>query len=115
VWSEFAERDGTLPPPDTFKWYQRLCRLYLEPLRQAFGVTIVHSGYRSRRRNLEVGGAPLSRHMPAIEPGAVAADVSCHSGTPREWYRALDRLSPGGLGLYPTHVHVDSRSKRARW
>lgn len=107
--------DGTLPPSSSFPAYKRLCEQYLEPLRRAYGPVIVHSGFRSAAYNATVGGAPASRHMPHVEPGAVAADVSCRSGTPREWYATLDELRPGGLGLYRTHVHVDSRGGRARW
>lgn len=53
--------------------------------------------------------------MPHVELGAVAADVSFKSGTPREWAAAADELQAGGVGLYRTHVHIDTRAKRARW
>lgn len=75
------------------------------------------SGYRTPAHNGQVGGAPHSLHLGRVgAPPAVAADVGCRSGTPREWYQALDELHPGGLGLYATHVHVDNRTGLvARW
>jgi len=81
----------------------------------AFGVCTVHSGWRSIERNELVGGARQSFHLGRRAPAAIAADVSFRSGSPRQWYAALDRLGPGGLGLYDTHVHVDNREGRARW
>jgi len=45
-----------------------------------------------------------------------AADFSCESGSPKEWYWFVADLGPGGLGLYPGHVHVDNRpGQLARW
>ena len=52
-------------------------------------------------------------NLPGLK--GAAADVRCARGTPRQWYAFLDRLDPGGLGLYVGHVHVDNRSGRARW
>jgi uncharacterized protein YcbK (DUF882 family) len=115
TWGEFAQRDGTLPPRATFDAYRRLCQLLLEPVRLAVGPIIVSSGYRSVAYNAGVGGAPASRHIPSSEPGAVAADVYGRLVTPRQLYEHFDRLGAGGLGLYPTHVHVDTRRLRARW
>jgi uncharacterized protein YcbK (DUF882 family) len=105
------------PPAALYDAYVDLARLFLEPLRLAYGVTTVHSGWRSTAHNLAVAGAPRSLHLGRRGAElAVAADVSCRSGTPREWYAALERLHPGGLGLYPTHVHVDNRRGiPARW
>lgn len=115
-WGEFAAAGGPLPPPQRWTEYVRLATLYLEPLRRAFGVCTVHSGYRTPAHNREVGGAPRSVHMANWDPPAVAADVSFQSGTPREWYEAAQRLGPGGLGIYSTHIHVDSRrGPAARW
>lgn len=114
-WAEFGQRDGTLPPRTAFPAYRDLCARFLEPLRALYGPVSVVSGYRTRAHNASVGGAPASRHMPSVEPGAVAADIVCARGTPAEWHAALDRLNPGGLGLYAGHVHVDNRRVRSRW
>jgi uncharacterized protein YcbK (DUF882 family) len=114
-WREFADAVGTLPPRLTFDSYVRLCQKYLQPLRDALGPVYVTSGFRSAARNRAVGGAPASRHVPTSEPGAVAADIHVPGRSPREVYAYLEQLRPGGLGLYPTHVHVDNRSVPARW
>jgi len=113
---EFYEA-GHAPPVWIVPALEELCSLYLEPLRRAYGATTVHSGWRSQAHNAAVGGAPASFHMGRRTPTlAAAADVSCRTGTPREWYAALLQLGPGGLGLYSTHVHVDNRpGQRARW
>lgn len=90
---------------------------YLQPLRNKFGKVVVHSGYRTRAHNQAVGGALHSFHIYIEHPGVAAADVSCERGTPAEWCRFLERRDPppGGLGRYPTSIHVDTRSGRARW
>lgn len=93
----------------------KLCRLYLEPLRLALGPVMLTSSYRTMTQNAAVGGAPASRHVPDNEPGVAAADLYVPGTSPREVYAYLDRLGPGGLGLYPTHVHVDTRRRVARW
>jgi Peptidase M15 len=95
---------------------RRLCRNVIEPLRAKFGRVIVHSGYRNAARNARVGGAPRSYHVMGLRDWQfAAADISFEHGTPAEWARAADRLGVGGLGEYPTHIHVDTRSGRARW
>jgi uncharacterized protein YcbK (DUF882 family) len=116
-WGEFWLHAGQEPPAELYPAYVALCRLYLEPIRQAFGVTTIASGYRTPEHNRAVGGAPQSVHMGRPgPPPAAAADFYCRSGTPRQWYDALARLSPGGLGMYVTHVHVDNRrGPVARW
>lgn len=112
---EFRMRDGRGLPT----WYREqlptLVTRYLQPLRNKFGPVTVHSGWRSDTHNQQVGGAPGSYHLNRIGRRGVGADVSAARGTPRDWYRFLEQLDPGGLGLYKTHVHVDTRPGRARW
>jgi zinc D-Ala-D-Ala carboxypeptidase len=112
---EFRCRDGTPVPIAALPGLQRLCRGYLEPLRQRFGPVTVHSGYRTQAHNRTVGGAPHSRHLYHLRPREPAADVTCQRGTPRQWHRFLDELGAPGLGLYPGFVHVDVRVGRSRW
>jgi uncharacterized protein YcbK (DUF882 family) len=113
--SEFRSPDKRHVPEAYATELQNLCIRYLEPLRERFGPVTVHSGHRSHRRNQAVGGAPLSFHLDRPGLAGAAADVSCARGGPAEWFRFLDGLGPGGLGLYPTHVHVDNRRGRARF
>lgn len=113
--AEFLSKDGEGMALGYLSELRQLCRVYLEPLRREFGVVTVHSGHRSARQNRRVGGAPQSRHLDLPGRAGAAADVSAARGRPADWYEFLDRLAPGGLGLYPTHVHVDNRRGRARW
>jgi uncharacterized protein YcbK (DUF882 family) len=112
---EFLSRDGAALPGFHRAKLLTLVRRHLEPLRAAYGAVEVVSGHRSQSHNERVGGAPRSYHL-AIRgrPGA-AADVKCANGSPGEWYRFLDAQGVGGLGIYPTFVHVDTRQTRARW
>lgn len=113
--SEFTSKDGEPVPRRSYFALRRLCRLYLEPLRERFGPVTVISGHRSTRHNAVVGGAPRSQHVYGQFGWGVAADVRCQIGSPREWAEFLDGLGAGGVGLYPTHVHCDNRRGRARW
>ena len=80
---------------------------YAEILRRQFGICTVHSGYRDPFHNAEVGGAPRSLHLDFN-----ALDITFRDGTPREWaseakFLGLDDW--GGVGLYPTFIHIDTR------
>lgn len=113
---EFAQHDGqSAIPVEHLTDLRRLCQVYLEPLRREFGAVTVVSGWRSQAYNASVGGAPLSYHRQVGQRHGAAADVRCKRGRPIDWYAFLDHLDPGGLGIYPTWVHVDNRAGRARW
>ncbi len=112
---EFASHDGAEFFAGASREYRRLCVLYLEPLRDRYGRCEIISGHRSRRQNEAVGGASQSFHMHLSGRHGVAADVRCAEGTPHDWRRFLDPLVTGGLGVYDSHVHVDTRHGRARW
>ena len=114
--SEFAQHDGRdRTPAEQLYWLTRLCTVYLEPLRAKFGPVTIVSGFRSPSYNAGVGGAPASFHTRRPDRRGAAADVKCARGRSSDWYRFLDSLDPGGLGIYPTWVHVDNRAGRARW
>lgn len=113
--TEFRCRDGTPAPPHSHDDLRNLCRTFLEPLRARYGPVRVISGYRTPSWNRRVSGAPRSFHLYERDRAGAAADIVASSGTPRQWYAALERLNPGGLGLYSGHVHVDNRRGRARW
>lgn len=115
IWREFRQRDGVMPPDFMWDPYLELVERFLQPLRDALGPVVVTSAYRSRAYNRRVGGAPASRHVPASEPGVAAADVTVPGRSPREVHQLLDQLGAPGLGLYRTHVHVDTRARPARW
>ncbi|HUT02558.1 MAG TPA: D-Ala-D-Ala carboxypeptidase family metallohydrolase [bacterium] len=80
---------------------------YAEVLRREFGPCTVHSGYRDPVHNKAVGGAKRSLHV-----AFNALDLSFRDGDPSEWadIALLDGLNQfGGVGCYPTFVHIDTR------
>lgn len=113
--AEFACHDGTPVPLHARRDVERLCQLFLEPLRSQFGPVTIVSGYRTAPYNRAVHGAPDSWHVYRRGRPGAAADVVCKLGTAADWYQALSRMDPGGLGRYSEHVHVDTRRGRARW
>jgi uncharacterized protein YcbK (DUF882 family) len=116
VLAEFDSRDGEKVPSAAVDELRELCRRYLEPVRRRFGATVILSGHRSRRHNQRVGGAPRSYHRYDLGGRTgVAADFRCATGSPSQWAAFLEASRPGGMGIYPGFVHVDSRSWRARW
>lgn len=98
----------------------------LQKLRTHFGASVyITSTYRSPSYNACIGGASASRHM-----SFNAIDFQCRRGTPRQWRDFLDNergvqddpLNPGetyqfkgGLGLYRSFVHIDTRPWVANW
>ena len=121
-YAEFNTKDGTPVPPAAYKGLDHLCKNYLEPLRKKFGPVSITSGYRHRTYNSLVGGESNSVHIydfPGRDGSAVAADITCASGTPAEWAAFLETLGVAGLGRYSSFVHLDNRDRmgwpRARW
>lgn len=108
----------TVPP----KQLERLGVLAaaLEVLREELGQPVnVISGYRCPKRNVAVGGAPLSRHL-----FGDAADLQVDGQTGvtllevAERLIAEGRMPEGGLGVYrskPLTLHYDCRGTKARW
>jgi hypothetical protein len=118
VLAEFHCKDSqrTPVPAAAVPALRRLVREVLEPMRTKFGVCTVWSGFRTDAKNAQVGGAANSQHLYHRTPKDVAADVTFAQGTPGEWADEADRLLPrGGVGRYPTFVHVDNRPSRDRW
>lgn len=97
---------------------KRLVSGVLQPLREAWGAPlIVVSGYRPPFHNASVGGALKSQHLTAS-----AVDIRPVVQTRAEVRRLLrlvenmivdDELRQlGGLGVYPSFLHVDVRQRR---
>ena len=87
----------------------------LDDLRERAGVPLrINSGFRCRVHNKKIGGADTSQHARGL-----AADV----GLPRDMTieelathaEHVPAFEQGGIGLYPTFIHVDVRGKKARW
>jgi len=75
----------------------------------------ITSSFRSLSYNKAVGGAPRSFHKVFK-----AADIQADCATPHEVYLILKGWRErgefkGGLGLYKTFVHIDTRGENKDW
>lgn len=87
----------------------------LDDLRDVYGPITITSNYRSEAYNRAVGGAPLSQHREFR-----ACDIQARDATPHEIAATLKQWRDrgkfaGGIGLYATFVHVDTRGTNATW
>jgi GH25 family lysozyme M1 (1,4-beta-N-acetylmuramidase)/peptidoglycan hydrolase-like protein with peptidoglycan-binding domain len=79
--------------------------------RDKFGVTTINSGYRDKKYNESIGGAPNSQHVKGK-----ATDIVCRGTSPLEVAMYAEALDLGGIGLYSTFTHIDTRTEnRAKW
>lgn len=106
--AEFASRDGA----DKVLVDDALVEL-LETIRaSAGGAVTINSAYRSPAHNAAVGGVSSSQHLYGRAADIVVAGASpLLVGQIAEYY--LDRR--GGIGVYQTFTHVDTRAIRSRW
>lgn len=84
----------------------------LDILRNKVGKPVhINSGYRTPKRNKEVGGAKYSYHMRGM-----AADIRVNGMTAKEIANELKKIIPCGCGIivYDTWVHFDTRTKAYR-
>lgn len=106
---------NSVPPRDLWPRIVPTVRL-VEAVREHFGPTRIHSAYRSPAYNRAVGGAATDSQHTHFR----ALDFSCATGTPAAWAALLRDLRAGGafqggIGVYRTFVHVDTRGTRADW
>ena len=106
---EFSSKDGA----DKVLIDDDLVKL-LENIREASGgksVTI-NSGYRSPEHNKAVGGVSNSQHVKGTAADIVVADTDPLTvGQIAEYYLN----TKGGIGVYKSFTHVDTRANRSRW
>lgn len=103
---EFACKDGS----DTI-YIDTLLVYYLQKIREHFGRPVrIHSAYRTPAYNKKVGGAQESQHVLGK-----AADIHIDGIEPKRIYDYANSIGVGGLGLYPSFVHIDCRVGRSRW
>lgn len=105
---EFASKDGA----DKVLVDDDLVTL-LEQIREAAGGAVtINSAYRTPAHNAAQGGVSSSQHLYGR-----AADIVVEGASPllvgqiAEYY--LDRR--GGIGVYKSFTHVDTRAIRSRW
>lgn len=88
----------------------------LDILRGQLGCPIrLTSIYRSPAYNSRIGGEKSSYHM-----RFQACDFQAATGKPTQWAASLKKIRSdgafkGGIGIYPTFVHVDTRGYNANW
>lgn len=103
------------PPPELWPNIVRTAWL-ADQVREYLGSPIrVLSAYRSPAYNSAISGASQSRHL-----SNDALDLQPLSCTPKKLHAALvgfreAGLFRGGLGLYPSFVHLDRRGSNADW
>lgn len=85
----------------------------LQAIRNHYGKAVnINSAYRTPTYNKKVGGATYSQHL-----YGTAADIRINGVKPKDLAAYIETLMPnyGGIGIYPTFVHVDIRDKKSRW
>ena len=102
---EFACHDGT----DEILIDGRLVR-YLQRERDLYGSTTINSGYRTPEYNKKVGGVANSQHV-----YGKASDTVCKNGSPLEVAMTAEAMGMGGIGLYSSFTHIDTRDGKSRW
>lgn len=123
---EFKCKDGTQVPLEFIPNVQELAN-NLQVLRDHLsnkyapakpnGVRLsLISGYRTTDYNTKVGGSPKSQHKKAK-----AGDLVSELLTPKKlgaeikMLIKLGKMKQGGVGIYPSFVHYDTRGTEARW
>jgi len=111
----FDRNLNTYPPKSKWKNIVPTLRV-LDDLRDEIRMPIrITSSYRSNKYNDNCGGAPKSLHKEFK-----ALDFQVTGANPSWLFSKLDRMRrqgefEGGLGLYSTFVHVDTRGSNATW
>lgn len=113
---EFECKDGSITPIEVWGNIQKLAE-ELQTLRDIIKKPIIIvSGWRSKEHNKAVQGSPKSQHLEGK-----AADIRVKGMTPDQIGRnirvaiAMGKMKEGGVGIYDTFVHYDTRGVKARW
>ena len=85
----------------------------LQKIRTHFGKAVtINSAFRTAAHNKKVGGAAHSQHLYGM-----AADIVVKGIKPKDVAAYAETLLPntGGIGIYSTFTHVDTRKTKSRW
>ncbi|MBQ7986612.1 MAG: DUF882 domain-containing protein, partial [Clostridia bacterium] len=105
---EFACKDGS-----DYILIDTVLVEFLQKIRDHFGKSVtINSAYRNATYNRKIGGVSNSQHVKGT-----AADIMVKGVKPEDVAKYAEYIMPdkGGIGLYGTFVHVDTRAKRSRW
>lgn len=116
---------NTLPPKELWPNIWPTLRVAQFIVRDTLGPTILSSVYRSPAYNRAIGSTNPANPRILTGPGSYhprfnAIDLSVRGVSPRRVYELLlaERRRgnwTGGLGLYRTFVHIDTRPSKATW
>ena len=112
---EFECRCGCKMPDFAKKNVEKLAE-NLQIIRNVLGRLDITNAYRCKPHNLDVGGSTNSQHLKGK-----AADIKSKTISPKEMIQIIEglikseKIDQGGLGLYNTFTHYDTRGTRARW
>lgn len=77
---------------------------------------VISSGLRTHRTNLETEGAALrSYHLPDQNGLFRAIDLVGSQARLKQYAEIFDTVPGLGIGIYPGHIHIDTRGRDARW
>lgn len=114
--NEFASKDGKPFPLQVIENLKFLS-VQLQTIRNEINKPIIiNSGYRSPEHNRKIGGASNSYHVKGM-----AVDFWVDGIEPIQLYQLIEslikqgKIVQGGLGLYNSWVHYDTRGFKARW
>lgn len=85
----------------------------LQKIREHFGKPVtITSAFRNSAYNKKIGGVSNSQHTKGT-----ASDIKVAETLPSDVAKYVEYLlqGKGGIGLYSSFVHVDTRAKRSRW
>lgn len=108
---------NTDPPADLWKNIDSTARVIDELRHQLQATIILTSVYRSPAYNQAVGGASNSLHMSFNAIDFVVRGITTG---PQDWANLLRQMRSankfsGGVGVYPSFVHVDTRGTNVDW
>ena len=85
----------------------------LQKVRDHFGKAVtITSAYRTPTKNKSCGGTTYSQHLYGR-----AADIKISGVSPKKVADYAETLlkNKGGIGIYSTFTHIDTRSTKSRW